>query len=161
MHAYIYEISCAPIDEDSRYSNTDLPDWFHGTIADGTYDTDAEERDLAIDAIVRVFGENCTYVDGELRFTGDIRERYFRSNFSEFHAAAATLFVADYRVFSGQERSVEFTSAMNTLKQAYEEKFDHYIYDKDADELIPMDAWVRDIDLTQSVFFGGVIDYHW
>ena len=48
MHCYIYELSKEPIPEEERYSNSDLPDWFHGSISDGTYDIDAKERVSAI-----------------------------------------------------------------------------------------------------------------
>lgn len=161
MHCYIYEVSNAPIEEESRCSNTDLPDWFHGTIADGAYDTDNEERELAIESLVSGFGKNCSYIDGELRFTGNLKEQYFKGSFAAFRAAIATLSLADYRAFSGQQNSIEFASAMSALKLAYEDKFDHYIYNKDADELIPLDAWIRDLELTEPVYFGGVIDYHW
>lgn len=161
MHCYIFEISSAPIHEDEWYSTSDLPDWFQGAIADSSYDTDGEERRLAIEGFVKQFAPLCTYEDGRLQFTGNVKEHYFKSSYAEFHKAAATLVTTDYRTFSGQERSSEFIQAMSSLKQAFEEKFDHYIYLKDSEELVPMDSWVRDLNLSESICFGGVIDYHW
>ena len=52
MHGYIYELSSDPIPEEERYSNTDLPDWFHGSISDGTSDINAEERVSAIESLL-------------------------------------------------------------------------------------------------------------
>ena len=160
MYCYIYEVSNTPIDEEHRYSSFRLPDWFLGSMTDGTYNTQGDEREMALASFVETFGENCTYENGELRFTGNIKEPYCRNSFAEFRAAAAVLAVADYSVFSGQRHSTDFASAMNTLKHAYEDQYDHYIYDKDADELIPLDAWVRDLNLAEPVYFGGVIEFH-
>lgn len=161
MHEYIYELSSSPVPEDNRYSIFEIPDWFHGFIADSVYDTDGEERESAIESFVRDLGTLCSYEDGKLSFTGDVKERYFKNSFASFQEAVAKLVTTDYREFSGQEHSHEFICAMTNLKQAYEEKFDHYVYLKDSEELIPMDAWVRDLDLSEVFFFGGVIDYHW
>ena len=71
------------------------------------------------------------------------------------------LSAASYEVFSGQEKSTEFAKAMVTIRFAYEDKFDHYIYLRDNDELITLDAWVRDLDPKDSFYIGGIIDYHW
>ena len=161
MHGYIYELSSDPIPEEERYSNTDLPDWFHGSISDGTSDINAEERVSAIESLLGTLAGNCTYEDGKLQFTDNVKERYFRGSFAEFKEAAALLSAASYEVFSGQEKSTEFAKAMVTIRFAYEDKFDHYIYLKDNDELVPLDAWVRDLDPKDSFFIGGIIDYHW
>lgn len=161
MHDYIYELSSRPIPENERYSLFDIPDWFHGSIADSVYDADGDERELAIESFVRSLGSCCSYEDGVLRFTGNVKEGYFKGSFEAFQEAAARLATTDYREFSGQEHSHEFIRAMTNLKQAYEDKFDHYVYLKDSEELIPMDSWMRDLDLSESYYFGGVIDYHW
>ena len=50
---------------------------------------------------------------------------------------------------------------MVAIRFAYEDKFDHYIYLRDHDELITLDAWVRDLDPKDSFYIGGIIDYHW
>ena len=34
-------------------------------------------------------------------------------------------------------------------------------YLRDNDELISLDAWVRDLDPKESFYIGGIIDYHW
>ena len=161
MHCYIYELSSKPISEDERYSSTDLPDWFHGSISDGTCDINAEERVSAIESLLETLTGNCTYEDGKLQFTDNVKDRYFRGSFAEFKEAAALLSAASYGVFSGQEKSTEFAKAMVTIRFAYEDKFDHYIYLKDNDEPISLDAWVRDLDPKHSFYIGGIIDYHW
>ena len=76
-------------------------------------------------------------------------------------SAAALLSAVSYGVFSGQEKSTEFAKAMVTIRFAYEDKFDHYIYLRDNDELITLDVWVRDLDPKDSFYIGGIIDYHW
>lgn len=161
MHGYIFELSSEPIPEEERYSNTDLPDWFHGSISDGTCDIDEEERVSAINSLLGTLAGNCTYEDGKLQFTGNLKDCYFRGSFTEFKEAAALLSAASYGVFSGQEKSTEFAKAMVTIRFAYEDKFDHYIYLRDNDELISLDAWVRDLDPKDSFYIGGIIDYHW
>lgn len=161
MHCYIYELSSKPISEDERYSSTDLPDWFHGSISDGTCDINAEERVSAIESLLETLAGNCTYEDGKLQFTDNVKDRYFRGSFAEFKEAAALLSVASYGEFSGQEKSAEFAKAMVAIRFAYEDKFDHYIYLRDNDELISLDAWVRDLDPKDSFYIGGIIDYHW
>ena len=161
MHCYIYELSKEPIPEEERYSNSDLPDWFHGSISDGTYDINAEERVSAIESLLGTLAGNCTYEDGKLQFTDNVKDRYFRGSFAEFKEAAALLSAASYGVFSGQEKSAEFAKAMVAIRFAYEDKFDHYIYLRDNDELITLDAWVRDLDPKDSFYIGGIIDYHW
>lgn len=66
MHDYIYELSSSPIPENERYSLFDIPDWFHGSIADSVCDADSEERKVAIESFVRSLGSCCSYEDGEL-----------------------------------------------------------------------------------------------
>ena len=161
MHCYIYELSSKPMSEDERYSSTDHHDRFHGTITDGTCDINAEERVSAIESLLETLAGNCTYEDGKLQFTDNVKDRYFRGSFAEFKEAAALLSAASYGVFSGQEKSAEFAKAMVASKFDYEDKFDHYIYLRDHDELITLDAWVRDLDPKDSFYIGGIIDYHW
>ena len=161
MHCYIYELSSEPIPEEERYSSTDLPDWFHGSISDGTCDINAEERVSAIESLLGTLAGSCTYEDEKLQFTDNVKDCYFRGSFAEFKEAAALLSAASYGVFSGQEKSTEFAKAMVTIRFAYEDKFDHYIYLKDNDELGPLDAWVRDLDPKDCFFIGGIIDYQW
>ena len=161
MHGYIYELSSDPIPEEERYSNTDLPDWFHGSISDGTCDINAEERVSAIESLLGTLAGSCTYEDEKLQFTDNVKDCYFRGSFAEFKEAAASLSAASYEMFSGQEKSTEFAKAMVTIRFAYEDKFDHYIYLKDNDEPISLDAWVRDLDPKDSFYIGGIIDYHW
>ena len=161
MHNYIFELSRMAIPEDERYSIFDIPDWFNGSIADPVYDTEGEERELAIDGLIKCLGPYCCFEDGRVQFSGDVKEQYFRGNFEIFLEAATKLAATDYRTFSGQERSCDFARAMTNLAQAYEEKFDFYVYLPEEEELIPGDAWVRDLDLSDSYYIGGVIDYHW
>jgi len=161
MHNYIFELSSTAIPEDERYSIFDIPDWFKGSIADAAYDTAGEERELAIASLIKGLGPYCSFEDGRVQFSGDVKEQYFRGNFEIFLEAATMLAATDYRTFSGQERSCDFARAITNLNQAYEEKFDFYIYLSDEDELIPGDAWVRDLDLSDCYYIGGVIDYHW
>ena len=118
MHCYIYELSKEPIPEEERYSNSDLPDWFHGSISDGTYDIDAKERVSAIESLLGTLAGNCTYEDGKLQFTDNVKDRYFRGSFAEFKEAAALLSVASYGEFSGQEKSAEFAKAMVAIRFA-------------------------------------------
>ena len=161
MHNYIFELSSVPIVKEDRLSIWDVPDWFNGPIADSVYSTEGEERELAIASLVKGLGPCCHYENGKLQFSGDVKEDYFRGNFDIFLEAATKLAAIDYRVFSGQESSSDFACAMTNLAQAYEEKFDFYVYFPEEEELVPGDAWVRDLDLSASYYIGGVIDYHW
>lgn len=161
MHCYIYEVSASPIPEEEQYSLSEIPSWFFGSIADSASDVAGEERELAIQSFVECLGTCCAYENGVLQFIGNIKERYFRNNFTYFREALAKLMSMDYKVFSGQSKAHEFFAALSRLKQAVEDKFDCYIYSKDTDELVPMDAWMRDLDLDERLYFGGVIDYHW
>ena len=115
----------------------------------------------AIESLLGTLAGNCTYEDGKLQFADYVKDRYFRGSFAEFKEAAALLSAASYGVFSGQEKSAEFAKAMVSIRFAYEDKFDHYIYLRDNDELITLDAWVRDLDPKDSFYIGGIIDYHW
>lgn len=160
MHAYIYEIASTPLNEDDWIKSCELPEWFERSIADSVSDTDLNERNTAIEALIQSFGNNVSYAGEELTFTGDVRERYFRNSYELFIKAASKLAKADFQAFSGQKRDAEFKKTEIQLRFAYEDKFDNYIFLRDTEELITMDAWIRDLDLAQPVYFGGVMDYH-
>lgn len=161
MHAYVYEISSVPLDENEWMKSCGLPEWFERSVAESVYDMEeGNERKAAIEAFVRSFGDNVSYADEVLSFTGDVRERYFRNSYEMFIEAASKLTKADFQAFSGQTQDAEFKKAEIQLQFAYEDKFDNYVFLRDTEELMTMDAWIRDLDLDQPVYFGGVVDYH-
>lgn len=160
MHAYVYEISSTPLDMNEWMKSCDLPEWFERSVAESVYDTEGKERNTAIEAFVRTFGDSVSYANEVLVFTGDVRERYFRNSYEMFIEAASKLAKADFQAFSGQTRDAEFSKNEIQLRFAYEDKFDNYVFFHDTEELMTMDAWIRDLDSDQPVYFGGVVDYH-
>lgn len=161
MHSYIYELSSDPVLEEDRYSNEDLPSGFCGSIADGTYDVAGEERELAIESLTLSLGTGCTFENDCLKVFGIVKQLRFTDHFIEFQRATNLLSTIPYEVFSGQRRSYVFSRAWTSLKEFFEDKYGIYIYWKDQDELMTLDAWLREADLPKAFYVGGVIDYHW
>jgi len=162
MHCWIYEVAEQPITHDERISLDEIPDWFRGSIADSMTEASDYERNQATQLLVMLLCGECTLADDELRFSPDLKERYFVTAYERFRKELAALTEIDYPTFSGQGQTYNaFLKHMRQLNESCAERFGHYIYDKDAEELYPLDEWVRDLDLTAPVYLGTVINYHY
>ena len=47
------------------------------------------------------------------------------------------------------------------MRNSFEDKYGIYIYWKEQDELMTLDAWLREVDLPKAFYVGSVIDYRW
>lgn len=157
MHSTIYEFSEQPISK-KRWTTVDsLPEWFFQTVADSAADTDEITRAVQIRCLEQHFGDLCI---NQLRFVCDFKARYFRKSYPYFMAAVQALAKTSYDMFSGIMPAPAFHAALSSLTESYADRFGFYVYDSDHAELLPMDAWLRTVDLSMPHFVGGVMDYH-
>lgn len=116
---------------------------------------------MAIESLTLSLGKGCTFENDCLKVFGIVKQLRFTDRFIEFQRATNLLSTIPYEVFSGQRRSYVFSRAWTSLKESFEDKYGIYIYWKDQDELMTLDAWLREADLPKAFYVGGVIDYHW
>lgn len=161
MHSRVFEISTTPIDAKDQFNTSQLPEWFFHTIADSGDDVPDAEREGSLDWFVRRFGDNCHRDGDKVSFEPQMKTDYFKKSHEAFLSAASTLTKCSLDEFSGVAPQSEFFRALFTLKSSFENQYSFYVYNKEIDELITMDQWVRNADLTQSYYIGGIIDYHW
>lgn len=161
MYCKIYEVSSKPIAESDWLEECELPEWFVGAVADFTRAMEGYERTEAIQEFISQFQDQCSFENDVLQFTGDVRDTFFKGSFQAFQDALAMLARADYAAFTGQKNDPEFKKAMMLLRVSYEDTYSDYIYVKESGDLICQDAWVRELDLSEPVYFGAVFDYHW
>ena len=161
MHSRVFEISSKPIDAESRLDEYLLPDWFCRGIADYVDSTKEEDRPEELSWFSSRFAGNCK-VDGDMvSFEAKTKHDYFRFNYNKFREAAAVLAVCDFEAFCESKPCSDFETTMHKLKSSYEDRFGFYVYDRDNEELITMDSWVRQADLSVPYYIGSIIDYHW
>ena len=160
MHSTIYELSEQPISK-KRWTTVDsLPEWFFQTVADSAADTDDITRAVQIRCLEQHFGDLCIRDGDQLRFVCDFKARYFRKSYPYFMAAVQALTKASYDMFSGIVPAPAFHAALNSVMESYADRFGFYVYDSDRAELLPLDAWLRTVDLSKPYYLGSVIDYH-
>ena len=161
MHSRVFEISTSAIDVKDQFNTSQLPEWFFHTIADYGDDVLDAERESSLDWFVQRFGGNCHRDGDKVSFVSQMKTDYFKESHGAFLSAASTLTQCSLDEFSGVAPQSEFFRALFTLKSSFEDQYSFYVYNKEIDELITMDQWVRNADLTQSYYIGGIIDYHW
>ena len=160
MHYNIYEISRHPIPDDEQLVECELPDHFVGTIAEYVEGKVlGDQRELALAAFAARFRSSCERNGDEIRFASDAKTSYFYSSHGEFCAMASVLKSCELEWFSGQKHIPRFNEAYRNLTTLYENKFCHYVYDRDYDDFKTFDAWVRELDTGTPYFFGAVLDY--
>lgn len=161
MHSRVFEISSEPIAPVNRLNEYELPDWFCSGIADYVDSTREEDRPEELSWFSSRFAGNCQ-VDGDMViFKDNTKHDYFRFSYNKFREAAAVLAVCEYDTFCDSKPSSDFSMTIHKLKSSYEDHFGFYVYDRDNEELITMDSWVRQRDLSKPYYVGSIIDYHW
>lgn len=161
MHCNIYEVSRKPIAEEDRMSEFNLPDGFLGSVADSLNRTTGEERDMALQLFTILLDGKCTVDGDELHLDENFKESYFADKYSAFQGAVSELGKIDFETFIGNKGTSELPKAVRSLNDATADKFSHYIYDKDYEELSPIDSWLRFADPDARIYFGTVLDYHY
>ena len=160
MHSTIYEFSKQPISK-KRWTTVDsLPERFFQTVADSAADTDDITRAVQIRCLEQHFGDLCMSEGDQLRFVCDFKTRYFRKSYPYFMAAVRALAKTSYDTFSGIIPAPAFHAALSSVTESYADRFGFYVYDSDRAELLPLDAWLRTVDLSMPHFVGGVMNYH-
>ena len=160
MHSNIYEVSKQPIPESGYMKVDDLPMWFFADTADYASEVPAERRSQEIDWLNDGFYGLCARNGDELVFDPGILGKIFLRKHSRFEIAAK-LAGATYEAFIGGSGSESLLYSLIDLKEAYDDGYGFYIYDRDEDELLTLDTWLRTANLTRHWFVGGIIDYHW
>lgn len=160
MHNSIYEISRSPIPLDQRTRAGHMPDWFYERICDYAENPGPAGRESAIHALSMLLGRFCTRERDRLTLSPQIRDVFFRSSFDCFKAAAQALAQTDYSVFAGLAPSPAFPLALSGLNDSYEDPRGIYIYSPETGELVTLERWLRNTDLSRPFYIGGTIDYH-
>ena len=160
MHSRIFEISSNPIEEEERLTEYAVPEWFCNSIADYVDTVGSEERHEDLNWLVGRFGGNCERDGDKLKFKETTQEDYFRFDFVKFHDALTILKDCDLETFCGKRYVASFHEAMYSAKSAYEDRFGFYVYDRDCEELMTLDNWVRHMNVAIPYYVGGVVDYH-
>ena len=78
----------------------------------------------------------------------------------KFQEALSVLMVCDLEAFSGKRCLPSLHEAMYKAKSAYEDRFGFYVYDRDCEELMTLDNWVRNMNVGVPSYVGGIVDYH-
>ncbi len=157
MSSTIFQLSTEPIAPEDRITDSDLPEYFRYTIADYyNYDTDRagnlEAFRIAMQRVVE-FSDD----DESFTFVENGRQKYFLRAYETFLEQARILSGISLEAFAG-ETPFDIGMAMYRLGVAYIDKFGFYVYIDD--NLMPMDEWIREYDLSDRYYIGGIIDYH-
>ena len=160
MHSRIFEISNHPIEKDERLTEYGVPEWFCHSVADYVDTVSETNREDDLNWLLSQFAGNCERVDDKLTFVARTQEDYFRDNVTKFREALAILMALDLETFSGKKYSASLGESMYTVQSRYDDKFGFYVYDRDCEELMTLDNWVRHMDVTKTYYVGGVVDYH-
>ena len=161
MHSRVFEISTEPIAAELRMDEYELPDWFCSGIADYVDSTLDEDREEELNWFRSRFAGNCS-VDGDsVKFGPNTKHDYFLFNYNKFREAATVLAVCEYDAFCDSKPSSDFSMTIYKLQSSFEDRFGFYDYDRDNEELLTLDSWVRQKDLSLPYYIGSIIDYHW
>ena len=160
MHSRIFEISSQPIEAESRLTEYAVPEWFCGSIADYVDTVREEEREDDMNWLAGRFGGNCERVGDKLEFKEMTQEDYFRFDYIKFQESLTVLQACDLESFSGKRYLPSLYEAMYQVKSAYEDRFGFYVYDRDCEELMTLDNWVRNMNVSVPSYIGGIVDYH-
>ena len=160
MHSRIFEVSKTPISEKDQITGYDLPEWFCIEIADYVDDVFLSEREENLCWFTSRFDENCTREADKISFHENVKEEFFKTKYKTFLTAASAALTCTLEEFIGKSDTSSLNTTMYLLKDSFEDRFGFYIYDRDMEELMTLDSWVRRSDLTKDYYFGGVIDYH-
>jgi len=160
MHSRIFEISSQPIEADDRLTEYAVPEWFCNTVADYVDTIPDTGRNDELDWLVGRFAGNCKREGDKLIFLETTQEEYFRKDYGEFREALAILMNCNLETFCGKRYDASFHGAIYRAKSSYEDQFGFYVYDRDAEELMTLDSWVRDMDVNAPCYAGGIVDYH-
>lgn len=161
MHSRVFEISRSPIEIAQRLDPYELPEWFCSGIADYVDNTREEDREEELNWFTSRFGGHCKRSGNTVVFDPDTKKDYFQHDYAKFREAAAILAVCDYEDFCGSNPVSDFEMTIRQLKSSYEDQFGFYVYDRDNEELMTMDSWIRQTDLSGPLYVGGIVDYHW
>lgn len=159
MHNTVYEISDKPIPQKDWATVCSLPEWFFQTVCDSATDMAPFERDAGIQSLVRQL-DSCTWDGKKLSLPPDLKEKYFRNEYTYFLAAAEALKETSYAEFSGITPAAAFDLALQGLSESYEDKFGPYVLAREDGTLSTFDSWLRRADTTKPLYFGGLINYH-
>ena len=160
MHSRIFEISEKPVPEDERYSFEMLPDWFYGSVADYADDIPDDHRDDEIQWLVGFFSGQCQNDGDRISFTDKAVEYHFRRSYWDFVKAGSLLSAFSFDAFCGKTGHQALDTTLYGLNKAYNDKFGFYVYDRDRDGLYTLDTWLREADLSEPYYIGGILDYH-
>lgn len=160
MHSTVFEISSHPARKEETKSTGHLPEWFYDTVCDYTTKISPDEREHSIKQLVAILGPQCTRVGDKLMFSSKFKQGYFKESFQYFKAAAEALAETDYDVFAGIGSTVAFDLALSGIAESYADKHTVYVYCSDSEELTPLDNWLRKSDLSEPVYIGDAINYH-
>ena len=161
MHSRIFELSERPVPTDERLCLESVPDWFFSSISDFAEDISDEDREDEIKWLAEYFHNLCTAEGDKLTFDPATPEKRFKRNYSKFLEKAAALTAMSYEAFCGRMggRVLEYT--LFELNDAYEDKYGFYVYEPESLNLRPINAWLREADLTKPFYVGGIVNYHW
>lgn len=161
MHSTIFEIAKHPITADEQSSPGYLPDWLYESCCDYTTKMSTDEREQCIARLTACLGSNCIRSGDQLTFSPQFKQQYFRESFRYFKAAARALAETEYDVFAGIKPAVALELALNGISESYEDRRAFYVYCPDSKELSSLDTWLRKADLSEPVYIGDAINYHY
>ena len=102
----------------------------------------------------------CVRRGDEFILSSQMKEAFFRCRYHYFKAAAEILAQIDFDVFAGFSVSCAFHLALAGLNDSYEDRHGIYIYSTETEELVTLERWLRNADLTHPFYIGGAIAYY-
>ena len=160
MNSHIYEISHTPIPINQHAKAGNIPDWFYEQVCSYAVNTDQAEREGAIQELSKCLGRFCVRRGDEFILSSQMKEAFFRCRYHYFKAAAEILAQIDFDVFAGFSVSCAFHLALAGLNDSYEDRHGIYIYSTETEELVTLERWLLNADLTHPFYIGGAIAYY-
>lgn len=162
MYSTIIELSSSPVAESERACSDELPDWFHGDVAD--YIVDADDRTRFIQYFAQDMDDIADFDLGLdcLTLKADAKEKYFQGSYRKYKETLEKLAQVPMEEFSGLSKaspdSEGLAALMYSLRSTIEDRFGTYIYEDG--ELVTLDEWLRYASIGNVYYIGGVMSYH-
>ena len=164
MHSKIIEIVEGlnkPLFKKNWATETSIPEYFVGEIADYADDVGDDIVEDVKASFVKSFGEHCARDGNWITFDVEAKKANAERRYQEFIEKAKLLSTLTLDEFCGITKTLDVEHTVWELNDAFEDKYSTYIFDSTYGEMLPLHKWLRQMRPGECYFMGGVIDYNW
>lgn len=160
MHSRIYQICDHPIEHDDFITDSDMPEWFVGSIADYVDDDTDRESDIAW--LLSYFKDTADYraEDHSFVLKRGAKQEIMRASYEVFCSKAKSLCITTLDDFVGEGENSHLNSEMFDLRNAFSDAFSFYAY-SEPECLQTISEWLRSAKTDCRYYIGSTLDYHW